>query len=106
MSSKEIRKYGDQLLALSKQARSQPEQHYPSVLEKDRKPIDNQQLKSLRAFADKRASELNVSPELLVKRRHLEELIRARQLPSELCGWRQSVIGDDLLALVTQGAES
>jgi ribonuclease D len=51
---------------------------------------------------------LSVAPELLTKRRHLEKLIRSEDaqgnyhLPVELGGWRESVIGEALLAELSE----
>ena len=43
------------------------------------------------------AKSLNISPEFLAKRRHLEELLRRNELPEELNGWRKEAIGNSLL---------
>jgi len=41
--------------------------------------------------------ESGISPELLVKRRHLEALMKSSVLPAGLQGWRKEVVGTVLL---------
>jgi ribonuclease D len=64
--------------------------------------VSSKQLRSLKDVVEQRASELNVAPEMLAKRRHLEQLVRSKEagqfaLPNALQGWREDVIGDVLL---------
>lgn len=70
-------------------------------------PLDNAErrlLGEMRDAVQKRAGELEVEPALLASRRELERLLRAvtagRDIPERFSGWRQTVITDDLLALI------
>lgn len=84
-----------------------------AVLEQAGRPVEpipkplhviwNKRLKRLRAIARERAEALDMAPEVLLRKRDLEALIRSRseggdyQLPEGLQGWRRGVIGDALL---------
>lgn len=81
-----------------------------SALEKPPLPIQrplsykwNKPLKSLKAMARKKAEELDMAPEILLKKKDLDALIRTEEdgqfsLPPALSGWRKAVIGESLLA--------
>jgi ribonuclease D len=63
-------------------------------------------MKVLKQVVDGQADHLNVAPELLARKRHLEALLRSGaqgdyELPEALAGWRREVIGDHLLAALT-----
>jgi ribonuclease D len=101
---RQARKFGDEIMSLLTKAKQVPAALCPELVTRTDAPINNKKLKLLRKVVDEKARSLSVAPELLTKRRHLEKLIRSEDekgqyhLPAELGGWRQSVIGDDLLA--------
>ena len=103
MMPRQVRKYGDEIMALRTQAQSTPEQEFPPPIERTDTSVDNKRLKLLREVVNEQAKRLSVAPELLTKRRHLEKLIRSRDesgcyhLPVELGGWREAAIGEALL---------
>ncbi len=103
MSPRQVRKYGDDLLFLAAEARILPEEQCPQLVEKESTRIDSKQLGQLRQVVQDKAEVLSVAPELLTKRRHLEQLLRSEDkngnfsLPVELSGWRKEVIGNDLI---------
>jgi ribonuclease D len=103
MSPRQVRKYGDDLLFLAAEARLLPESQRPELFERDSAHIDSKQLGILRQVVQARAEVLSVAPELLTRRRHLEQLLRSEDkegnysLPAELSGWRKEVIGNDLI---------
>ncbi len=103
MSPRQVRKYGDDLLFLAAEARLLPESQRPELFERDSAHIDSKQLGILRQVVQARAEVLSVAPELLTRRRHLEQLLRSEDkegnfsLPVELLGWRKEVIGNDLI---------
>lgn len=75
-------------------------------------PLDvpqGKRLKRLRAYTVERAEALGVAPEMLARRRDFEELLRwvdgvaGQGAPALLDGWRQAVIGEELLALAREG---
>lgn len=62
----------------------------------------NKPLKVLKAMARSKAEELNIAPEILLRKKDLDALIRTENqgefsLPPSLSGWRKAVIGDVLL---------
>jgi len=62
----------------------------------------NKPLKVLKAMARSKAEELNIAPEILLRKKDLDALIRTENqgefsLPPSLSGWRKAVIGDALL---------
>jgi ribonuclease D len=61
-------------------------------------PLKGALLKKLGALNQAAASELGLSPEVLVTRRELEQLADGRRDVPVLCGWRRGVIGERLLA--------
>jgi ribonuclease D len=104
LTSKQVRKYGDQILVIQAEARLVHEEDCPEIFARTDAPINNKKLKRLKRVVEERALSLSIAPELLTKRRHLEKLIRSEDaqgryhLPGELGGWRESVIGEALLA--------
>ena len=108
VTSRQLRYHGDALEALIADADALSEADLPAALARPAAPVNNKALRSLKDVVDSRAKELNVAPEMLAKRRHLEQFIRSEDdrgeyhLPSALKGWRQEVIGDLLLSEVSQ----
>jgi ribonuclease D len=97
MSRGQVRRYGDDIIAIANGARLQDEEECPPIITKDRTPIDNSLLKKLKEAVESYALESGISPELLVKRRHLEALMKSSVLPAGLQGWRKEVVGTVLL---------
>ena len=56
-------------------------------------------IKRMRALVETRALELAIAPEILARKRDFEMLLRSGELPPGLQGWRQTIIGEPLLAL-------
>lgn len=60
-------------------------------------------LKALKAIGRETATQFDVAPEVMLRKRDIEALIRSGlkdkpfTLPSSLCGWRKELIGDALL---------
>lgn len=108
LKPRQVRRYGDQLLALIDEARVLPEADFPPLVERTDAPINNRKLKRLRQVVDDQAKKLGVAPELLTKRRHLEKLIRSEDaagryhLPDEFDGWRHEAIGKALLSALAE----
>ncbi len=104
LKPRQIRKYGDQLLDTVALASAVPAESWPPLLAGSH-VIDNKQVKSLRAIVEERAEAMNIAPEMLAKRKQLEELLRniaqaddpESSLPVSLSGWRKSAIGEPLL---------
>jgi ribonuclease D len=107
MSSRQIRKYADELLFVINEARMVPSEDRPQ-LAKESLPVSSSLMKQLKLRVSVRAEALSIAPEMLARRRHLEQLLRSgleggtHQLPPGLCGWRKAVIGDELMDLLVQ----
>ncbi len=108
LSPRQVRKFGDDLIKVLDEADRMTEDQHPPEVHRDARPVSSSMLKRLRKIVDDKAAELSVAPELLMKRRHLEQLIRssdglgAHQLPAALHGWRSSVIGAELLEALAE----
>ena len=96
-SPRQVRKYGEQLLSVTAEALAAPEDGYPEQMILKNKSVDSQKLKYLREMADRRAGEISVCPELLIKQRHLKELMQSGKLPDGLKGWREEAVGKFLM---------
>ena len=65
-------------------------------------------LKRLRAIGQQTAERLQMAPELMLRKKNLEALLRSGypngpyQLPDSLRGWRRELMGADLLAALEQ----
>ena len=103
MTPRQVRKFGDEILFLLSEARLVPESDFPKLPEDAATPVSSDRLKLLKRVVQDRAESLKVAPELLARRRHLEQLVRSEdrsgsyRLPDSLTGWREDVIGRFLL---------
>ena len=108
MTPRQVRKYGDDILFLLSEARLVPEQDFPPPEPDTSTPVNGAHLKLLKRVVQDRAESLNVAPELLARRRHLEQLVRSEdltgefRLPEPLMGWREDAIGRFLLEALQQ----
>jgi ribonuclease D len=103
---RELRRYGDALIDCAAAARRVPTDEWAEPLERPTPPDSGPLMKVLKQVVDGQADHLNVAPELLARKRHLEALLRSGaqgdyELPEALAGWRREVIGDHLLAALT-----
>ncbi|GGO80345.1 ribonuclease D [Marinobacterium nitratireducens] len=89
-----------------------------AVLEQGQRPVEpipkplhviwNKRLKRLKAIARECAQQLDMAPEVLLRKRDLEALVRSRDeagdyhLPEGLQGWRREVVAERLLAQLRQ----
>ena len=92
---KAIRRDGEEILALMVQAAAAtPPAPLPGPLE----PAQRQQVKALRERVGEIAAQLNLKPDVLVRRRWLEALVRdPSRLPEPLTGWRHELVARPLL---------
>ena len=98
-----VRNDGATLLALLAHARSLPQEQWPEPLPEPL-PIEAAKiLKKLRKVGLAYAETLNIAPELMLRKKILEELLRSGypqgpyHLPASLQGWRRDLMGDALL---------
>ncbi|EKF73461.1 ribonuclease D [Alcanivorax hongdengensis A-11-3] len=95
---KVIRRDGDTLLSLMARGREQtPPAPLPGPPDARQKKL----AKALRGRVAHIAADLNLKPDVLMRRRWLEALIRhPDRIPEPLTGWRQSLVTDALLEML------
>lgn len=98
-----LRQEGATLLSIVKQAKRLPEEHWPDPLPEPL-PIDAAKLlKRLRKVGLELGLKLDIAPELMLRKKVLEELLRTGypdgpySLPASLQGWRRELMGEALL---------
>jgi len=102
-----VRRDGPTLLALIKQATALPPEQWPSPLPAPLPPSAKKTLHRLREVVEQQAQHLDMSAELLLRKKVLQDLLQSGfpngpwQLPPSLCGWRREVLGEALLAALT-----
>ncbi|HZJ92183.1 MAG TPA: ribonuclease D [Thiopseudomonas sp.] len=98
-----MRQEGATLLKIVKQARNLPEADWPAALPEPLPIEASKVLKRLRKIGLELGLELDIAPELMLRKKILEELLRSGypngpyQLPASLHGWRRELMGDALL---------
>ena len=98
-----MRQEGATLLKIVKQARNLPEADWPAALPEPLPIEASKVLKRLRKIGLALGLELDIAPELMLRKKILEELLRSGypngpyQLPASLQGWRRELMGDALL---------
>ena len=86
-----VKKEGDALLALVKQALHCPDNALPIPWPDPMQPAFKRRFKIIKGVVTETASELNIAPEMLLRRRDIEALVMQRlahQPLTELSGWR------------------
>ncbi|WP_426150042.1 ribonuclease D [Pseudomonas sp. DC3000-4b1] len=112
MQPRTLRQDGETLLALIRSAAQTPADQVPTPLP-DPLPIEaGALLKRLRAVGQAEAERLGIAPELVLRKKTLEALLRSGYpegpytLPESLRGWRRERLGQALLdSLATAGDE-
>jgi len=103
-----VREDGQAILDALQRAVMEQAQRPVTPIDKPLHVIWNKRLKKLKAIARERAEALGIAPEVLLRKRDLEALIRSRDengeyhLPDGLLGWRREVVGERLLAQLRQ----
>lgn len=106
LTSRMIRCDGETLLAIVKSCELVDKSILLDQLPKPLPPKVNTLIKKLKAFVKQRAEELGLAAEILIRKKDYEALLRSGhengnyQLPESLSGWKKTVIGDDLLAII------
>jgi ribonuclease D len=103
MHPKTVRQDGETILTLIKAAAALPPEQWPEPLPMPL-PVDaSALLKKLRAVGQSRAEQLQIAPELMLRKKSLEALLKSGYpdgpyiLPDNLRGWRRQLMGDALL---------
>ncbi|RHW21195.1 ribonuclease D [Pseudomonas jilinensis] len=111
MHPRTVRHDGQTLLALIRQGQAMPEDQWPERLPEPLPADANRLLKALRKVGQTHAERLGIAPELMLRKKVLESLVRSGypngpyQLPPELTGWRRRLMGDELLAVANATAQ-
>ncbi|MGE8499578.1 MAG: ribonuclease D [Pseudomonas sp.] len=112
MHPKTVRQDGEFILNLIKEAGSVPPAEYPDALPEPL-PIEAASLlKKLRAIGQREGERLNIAPELMLRKKTLEALLKTGypsgpyQLPDSLRGWRRELMGQALLDCLAAQGES
>lgn len=103
MHPRTVRQDGNTLLKLIREAAELPPAEWPEALPEPLPAEVNGLLKKLRAVGQAQAERLGIAPELMLRKKHLEALIKGGfpngpyQLPAGLRGWRRELMGQALL---------
>lgn len=98
-----IRKEGATLLNIIKQAKNLPAEQWPDALPEPLPVAGAKLLRRLRKVGREAAVQLDIAPEMVLRKKVLEELLRTGypdgpySLPDSLQGWRRELLGDALL---------
>ena len=90
-----VKKEGDALLALVKQAQHCPESDLPTRWPDPMQPAFKRRFKAIKGVVAEKAAALNIAPEMLLRRRDIEALVMQRLAPQplqELSGWRDTCL--------------
>ena len=106
LTTSQVKKFSSELRNIISCCESAKEEELPAEVSRDNFKIDNKKVRSLQAIVEDRAREEGIASELLCRKRSLEALLRSKEvsgeylLPKALLGWREEVIGKDLLAFL------
>lgn len=104
MHPRTVRQDGEHILELIKRAASVPAEQWPQALPEPLPIEASAVLKQLRAIGQAEAERLDMAPELMLRKKTLEALLKSGypdgpyQLPDSLRGWRRERMGQALLA--------
>lgn len=98
----QVKQDGEVILGFLKTAAQSAAAKPPAPIQRPLSYEWNKPLKVLKAMARAKAEEINIAPEILLRKKDLDALIRTENqgefsLPPSLSGWRKEVIGDALL---------
>ncbi|MDH4612655.1 ribonuclease D [Pseudomonas sp. BN102] len=103
MHPRTVRQDGNTLLKLIREAAETPPAQWPETLPEPLPPDAAPLLKKLRAVGHAEAERLGMAPELMLRKKHLEALLKSGfpngpySLPEGLRGWRRELMGQALL---------
>ncbi len=105
LTASKLTRYADAIIKHIRKARKIPDRQWPKAQRPT--PLNREQRKALKyalQLIRKRATELNVSPNLLATRNMLGKLIRGQRRPDVLSGWREELIGTELATLLEKSS--
>ncbi len=111
LSAHAVKRYGKALLALLERCAGDDASRYPPALSKPLGRGQTALLKKLKALVRDKAEQLGVAPEIIVRKKDYEQLLRSAEsgaggiAADSLSGWRHAIIGADLVDCVRQAYE-
>ncbi|WP_407296651.1 ribonuclease D [Stutzerimonas zhaodongensis] len=108
MHPRTVRQDGETLIELIRTAAATPEQDWPEPLPEPLPLEASTQLKKLRSVGQKQAQIMDIAPELMLRKKVLEALLRSGypdgpyELPDTLRGWRRERMGQALLDVLEE----
>jgi ribonuclease D len=108
MHPRTVRQDGETLLELIRSAAATPEQDWPEPLPEPLPLESSGLLKKLRAVGQREAQALDIAPELMLRKKVLEALLKSGypdgpyRLPESLRGWRRERMGQALLDVLEE----
>ncbi|HUE93947.1 ribonuclease D [Pseudomonas sp.] len=112
MHPKTVRQDGELILQMIRQAAASPAADWPAALPEPLPLEASSLLKKLRAIGQREGERLNIAPELMLRKKTLEALLKTGypkgpyQLPDSLRGWRRELMGQALLDCLAASGES
>lgn len=107
MHPRTVRHDGEFILELIKRSASLPPEQWPPAVPEPLPVEAAALLKQLRAVGQAHAERLGIAPELMLRKKTLEALLKSGypdgpwHLPESLRGWRRELMGDSLLQCLT-----
>ncbi|UYZ84059.1 ribonuclease D [Entomomonas sp. E2T0] len=98
-----LRKEGNALLGVIQQAAKISQENWPQRVDRPLSVNSGKLAKELKKIVQQKATELNICPELLWRKRIIEKILysvqanKDYQLPDSLKGWRKEILSDILL---------
>lgn len=108
MTARTLNADGEHLLAIIAEQRQKPVAECPERLPKPLPPEQGGLMKALKQYTRETADKLVIAPEVLVRKKDYEDLIRSGMenrdysLNDRLSGWRREVVGQGLLEIARQ----
>lgn len=108
MTARTLNADGEHLLAIIAEQRQKPVAECPERLPKPLPPEQGDLMKALKQYTRETADKLVIAPEVLVRKKDYEDLIRSGMenrdysLNDRLSGWRREVVGQGLLEIARQ----
>lgn len=106
MKSRAVKNDGETILAFLKNSKLSAQEAEVQPIQKPLPIIWNKRVKKLKALSRKIATDIGICPEVLLRKKDLDALIRSKNkqgrytLPAELSGWRKDVVGIQLLEML------
>lgn len=112
MHPKTVRQDGETILQMIREAAALPQSEWPPAMPEPLPLESTSLLKKLRAIGQREGERLNIAPELMLRKKTLEALLKSGypngpyRLPDSLRGWRRELMGQALLDCLAAQGES